>query len=319
MKKFVYFFIAVLISIAINACNTDEQKADTIFFNAKVWTGDDSLPSASVVAIKGNQIIYVGDSYDGIKDEHTDMIDLQGKLLMPGLADNHTHFLSGGYNLLSVKLKDVKTKEGFIQTIKEYCAKDTSDSWILGGDWDHESWGGALPERSWVDSISGKHALFLSRYDGHMAFANTNAINRAGIQKNAVSPLGGTLIRTKDGDLSGVFKDEAMNLINAAIPEPNENDFAKYLETASNYALEHGVTLVNDMGSYGGWNDLNTYKKAKDEGMLKVRMYSFVPLNQWNKLDSFVKKSGRGDDMLKWGGLKGFVDGSLGSTTAWFY
>lgn len=319
MKRVIFFFIQVFAIVILISCQSGGQKADKIFYNAKIWTGDDSIPSASVVAIKGNEIIYVGDSYNGLKDDKTEMVDVGGKLLMPGLADNHTHFLSGGYNLLSVKLKDVKTKEGFIQTIKEYCARDTSDSWILGGDWDHESWGGALPERSWVDSVSGKHALFLSRYDGHMAFANSNALGKAGIEKNAVSPMGGTIMKTKEGELSGVFKDEAMNLINAAIPAPNEKDYAKYLETASNYALEHGVTLVNDMGSYGGWNDLNTYIKAKDDGKLKVRMYSFVPLNQWSKLDSFVKKNGRGDDMLKWGGLKGFVDGSLGSTTAWFY
>jgi len=108
-------------------------------------------------------------------------------------------------------------------------------------------------------------------------------------------------------------------LIDRAIPAPSESELEAYYKAAAEHALERGVTQVCDMGSYGGWADLETYRRVASKNNAFIRMYSFVPLATWSRLDSFVQKNGRGDDMLKWGGLKGYVDGSLGSTTAWFH
>jgi predicted amidohydrolase YtcJ len=255
------------------------------------------------------------DDYRGPK---TEMIDLGGKMVVPGFIDNHTHFLSGGYNLSGVDLRKAKTKAEFIQILKEFCSRYNDDRWILGGDWDHEAWGGELPAKEWIDSITGNHPVFVSRYDGHMSFANSKALKLAGITKNTLTPEGGKIEKDKKGEPAGVFKDEAANLIYKVIPSPSEKELDEYLQAAIMHAHKNGVTQVHDVGSYGGWIDRTTYQRAYDNDKLDLRIYSFSTISKWKELDSLCKKNGKGNDMLRWGGLKGFVDGSLGSTTAWF-
>jgi predicted amidohydrolase YtcJ len=313
MKKISLLFFAC---IALFACNSSNQ-ADALYVNGNIWTGDSSNPTATVMAIKEGKIVYVGS--DAAAFDAIVKIDLGGKMVVPGFTDNHTHFLSAGYALSSVKLKDAMTKKEFIQRISDYCKQHPGDAWIKEGSWDNENWGGELPSKEWIDSVSGDHPIFISRYDGHMAFANSKAMQLAGVDVNTVSPSGGVVVKNAKGELTGCFKDQAMSLIDRAIPAPSENELEAYYKAAATHALERGVTQVCDMGSYGGWADLETYRRVASKNNALIRMYSFVPLATWSRLDSFVQKNGRGDDMLKWGGLKGYVDGSLGSTTAWFH
>ncbi|MGE5107544.1 MAG: amidohydrolase [Sphingobacteriales bacterium] len=312
------FTIIVSSSLIFFSCSKKET-ADKIYYNAKIWTGDSAQPYAEAIAIKDSKIIFVGKEYAPFKGANTTMIDVTGKMIVPGFTDNHTHFLTGGYNLASVDLRKAKTKEEFISILKDFCLQHPDDRWIQGGDWDHEVWGGELPSKDWIDSITGNHPLFVSRYDGHMAFANSKALQLANINKTTVTPPGGEIVKDKNGNPTGVIKDEAMNLMFKIIPAPSEKELDEYLQRAMQHAFENGVTQINDAGSYGGWVDLQTYQRAYQNHQLDLRIYSFVALSTWQKLDSFVKKNGKGDDMLRWGGLKGFVDGSLGSTTGWFY
>jgi predicted amidohydrolase YtcJ len=225
----------------------------------------------------------------------------------------------GGYGLSSVQLKDVKTKQEFINTLAQFCGSHPGDYWILGGDWDHEAWGGELPAKEWIDSVSGEHPIFIMRYDGHMALANSKALGISKIDRNTKTPPGGEIIHDAKGEPTGIIKDEAFALIDKNIPPPSEKEYEEYFLHASTHAVENGVTSVHDMGSYGGWPELETYRKARANNKMLCRIYAFVPLKDWKKLDEYVKANGKGDDLLYWGGLKGFVDGSLGSTTAWFY
>ena len=313
--------LIIAITILCFSCAEKSGKdiADKIYFNAKIWTGDSANAWADAIAIKGKEIMYVGKDYESFKGANTEMIDLGGKLMTPGFIDNHTHFLTGGYNLSAVDLRKAKTPQEFISILKEFCHKQNDDRWILGGDWDHEAWGGELPSRSWIDSVTGNHPLFVNRYDGHMALANSKALELAGINKNTKVPAGGEMKKDVNGEYTGVLKDEAMGLLYKVIPEPSEKELDEYLQAATQHAFENGVTQVHDVGSYGGWIDLATYRRNYANKKLDLRIYSFVPLSTWKKLDSFCKKEGKGDDMLRWGVLKGFMDGSLGSTTAWFY
>jgi predicted amidohydrolase YtcJ len=312
--------LIITLVLFLFSCKQDETKtADKIYFNAKIWTGDTANSWTEAIAIKGNEIIYTGKDYASFKDANTEMIDLGGKLMLPGFIDNHTHFLSGGYNLSGVDLRKARTPQEFISILKTFCKKYNDGRWILGGDWDHEAWGGELPTHNWIDSITGDHPVFLSRYDGHMALANTKAMQLAAINKNTPVPAGGEMKKDKNGEYTGVFKDEAMGLINKVIPNPSEKELDEYLQAAIQHAFENGVTQVHDVGSYGGWMDLNTYRRNYNNNKLPLRIYSFVPLSTWAKMDDYCKKEGKGNDMLRWGGLKGFMDGSLGSTTAWFY
>lgn len=312
-------YITILFIVVVYSCKTKNQTADTIYFNAKIWTADSSQPWADVMAVKGNEIVYVGKGFNNYDTASAKMVDLQGKLVVPGFIDNHTHFLNGGYQLASVDLKAARTPKEFISIMKEFCSRHTDDRWIQGGNWDHEAWGGELPKKEWIDSVTGNHPVFVSRYDGHMAFANSKALELAGINKNTAVPPGGEIVKTAGGELTGIFKDEAMNLISRVIPDPSKKELDESLDRAVQHAFENGVTQIHDMGSYGGWLDLETFRRNYRNKNLDLRIYSFVALSTWKKLDSFCKKEGKGDDMLRWGGVKGFVDGSLGSTTAWFY
>ena len=314
------FFVAFsLVCIVFSCTNNQKVVSDKIYFNGKIWTGDSTNAWSNAIAIKGNEILYVGNDYESYRGSNTETIDLGGKLILPGFIDNHTHFLSGGYNLSSVDLRKAKTKQEFISLLKEFCQQRNDDRWVLGGDWDHEAWGGELPSRNWIDSVTGNHPVFVSRYDGHMALANSKALDLAEINKNTKVPPGGEMKKDAKGEYTGVLKDGAMDLVYKVIPDPSEKEFDEYLQAAIKHAFENGVTQVHDVSSYGGWLDLATYRRNYANKKLDLRIYSFVPLSTWARLDSFCKEDGKGDDMLRWGALKGFMDGSLGSTTAWFY
>ena len=303
-------------------CNTVDEAPDVIYTGGRIWTGDAAQPWAEALALRDGRILDAGPAarIDALGKPGTRVVDLEGRLVLPGFIDNHTHFLGGGFQLASVDLRDADTPEEFARRLGAFAATVPEGQWILGGDWDHERWGGALPHRAWIDSLTAQHPVFVSRLDGHMALANSAALALAGVTSATPDPEGGTLVRDPDTDEpTGILKDEAMGLVSRVIPDPSEEALDGALDRAMAHALAQGVTQVHDMGSLGGWTDLETYRRAREAGRLDLRLYAFVPLATWERLDAFIQEHGRGDDWLRWGGLKGFVDGSLGSTTAWFY
>ena len=142
-------FSLLVMVVFILSCSG--KKADKVYFNGNIWTGDVSNPVATVIAIKDGKIVYVGDDADAYSA--SEKIDLEGKLVVPGFTDNHTHFLSAGYGLSSVKLKDAMTKSAFIQRIADFCKSHPDSTWVMEGSWDHENWGGELPSKEWIDSL----------------------------------------------------------------------------------------------------------------------------------------------------------------------
>lgn len=315
-----FFFLLLMMTTAFLSCSEEGHYADRIYINAVVWTGEDGGQQYSAIGLKDSIVLFVGDDYNVYAGRETEIIDVGGQFIVPGFIDNHTHFLSGGFQLASVDLRSATTKQAFIDSIKTFAQRLPEGRWILGGDWDHEVWGGELPDRSWIDSFTRDIPVFVNRYDGHMALANTAALKIAGITENTKAPAGGEIQRRKGSNIpTGLLRDEAMDLVSAKIPPFTDAMMDENLDRAIQEAWRNGVTQIHDMGSYGGWIDLDTYRRAKANNKLGIRVYSFVALRTWAKLDSLIKKEGKGDDRLFWGGLKGFVDGSLGSTTAWFY
>ena len=301
----------------LQSCQNAREAADVLYVNAIIWTGDSAQPAASVMAVKGDKILYVGGDANLHKGPRTRVVDLKGRFVVPGFIDNHTHFLSGGFQLASVDLRSAKTPQEFIQRLADFASNLPEGRWITGGDWDHETWGGELPKKEWIDSVTARNPVFVNRLDGHMALANSLAMRLAKVGKQTKEVAGGTIVRDAGGSPTGIFKDEAMGLIYPAIPEASSGALDEALVRAMDHALSLGVTQVHDVGSYGGFTDLETYRR--NAGKLKVRIYSMVPVGAWARMAEYVAGNGRGDAMLRWGGLKGFVDGSLGSTTAWFY
>ncbi len=286
--------------------------------NAKIWTGESEQPWAQALLARDGRLVVVG-SNEAVREQLPQdirLIDAGGRLLTPGFIDAHVHFLTGGFRLASVQLRDARTPQEFIARIRDFAAGVPEGTWILGGDWDHEQWGGTLPHRSWIDSVTARHPVWVSRLDGHMALANSLALKRAGITAATPEVAGGSIVRDKNGEPSGIFKDNAMDLIWPHVPDAPGHIKDRALQAAMSYVARQGVTSVHSMGT---WDDLAVYERARNRGKLRTRIYAVVPLSSWQKLRDKVERDGRGDAWLRIGGLKGFVDGSLGSHTAAFF
>ncbi len=308
----------LMLLILITACQDKTQKADLVITNTTIWTGNDGQPWAEAMAISGDSILSVGSTEEISKfiGENTQTKDLSGKFVTPGFIDSHVHLLTGGFNLNSVQLRNAKTPDEFTKAIEDYAKTIPKGSWILGGDWDHENWGGELPTKSWIDSVTKDNPVFITRLDGHMSLANSVALELAGVSNDAVDIEGGEIVRNDKGEITGLFKDNASSLIWSAVTEPTTEEYEHALNAAMKYLASNGVTSVHHMSAAGHYNVL---KKVRNEDNLITRIYAMYPLNQWEDLKQEIDTNGSGDHWLKIGGLKGFVDGSLGSHTAAFF
>lgn len=293
-----------------------------VLINGRIWTGDPVRPEAEAIAIDGSRIAAVGSTADVEPlAGNAEVIDLQRQFVTPGFIDAHVHFLQGGFRLTSVRLRDAKTPRELAARIREFAATVPAGTWITGGDWDHTRWGGELPRRDWIDAVTPGHPVWVSRLDGHMALANSAALNGAGVTRDVRDVAGGQIVRDTNGELTGLLKDEAMALVERAIPPPADDMDDRALEAAMRCVNAQGVTTVHNMGT---WSDLEVFARARRAGRLTTRLYAAVPLNTWDRLRRTVEArtfgpDGRGDEWLRIGGLKGFVDGSLGSHTAAFH
>lgn len=310
------FLALLLVSSLLVSCSEQRQPAESIIVG-KIWTGNAQEPWAEAMAIRGDSIVAVG-TLEKIKKwqgENTVTKSFtEDQLIVPGFIDTHTHFVDGGFRLSSVQLRDAKTKEEFVDRIKKFAETVPPGTWITGGDWDHENWGGELPNKEWIDASTVNHPVWINRLDGHMALANTAALKAAGVIEHVRRVEGGTIVRDNEWKLTGVFKDNAMNLIDPFVPPAPAELEDRALDAAMTYVAEQGVTSVHNMSGY-----MNALERAHAANRLKTRIYAGMSLNHWGVLKKKVDTRGRGDKWLKVGCLKGFVDGSLGSHTAAFF
>ncbi|HEY2854725.1 MAG TPA: amidohydrolase [Gemmatimonadaceae bacterium] len=283
--------------------------------NARVWTGVAKRPWADAIAVSGERITLIGTSaaVKKLASSSTRVVDAKGMMVVPGFIDSHVHFISGGFGLSSVQLRDAKTPAEFIRRIKAYAATVPAGTWITEGNWDHEQWGGELPRRDWIDSVTPNNPVWINRLDGHMGLANSAALRAARVDASTSDIAGGTIVRGADGAPTGILKDNAQSLIDRAVAEPSPEVADRAVDAAFAYLAGNGVTSVHNMGTF---DDLAAFERAHKAGRMKTRIYAVVPLAQWQQLADTVSARGRGDAWLHIGGLKGFVDGSLGSHTA---
>ena len=291
--------------------------------NARVWTGDAAAPWAEALAASSDRITAIG-STDEIRKlaPNVTPVDAGGRLIVPGFIDTHVHFIDGGFRLASVQLRDARTRDEFVRRIAAFAATVAPGTWLQGGDWDHSLWGGELPSRDWIDAVTPKHPVWINRLDGHMALANSAALKAAGVTRTTKDVDGGEIVRSANGKPTGLLKDNAMGLVDKVVPNPSDEMRDRALAAAMKYVAERGVTTVHNMGT---WDDLATFGRSRKADALTTRIYGVVPLKDWERLREVVTRTefggsdGRGDDWLRVGGLKGFVDGSLGSHTAAFH
>lgn len=292
-----------------------------ILINGKVWTGDSKQPYAQGVAIFQDKIIKVGTTEEVAKliDKRTEVIDLRGRLVLPGFIDSHVHFTSGGFWLSGVQLKDCTNPEEFGERLQKKSNELPPNAWITGGSWDHENWKDTpLPVKELIDRYVPDRPVFVSRYDGHMGVANSLALKLAGITEKSEDPSGGMIVRKPGSrEPAGVLKDAAISLVESIIPEPSLEEIEHTTEAALAQAREYGVTSVKYMGASP--EDIKVYQRLLDKNRLTLRIEANVPLSQWREIKKTGLIGNYNNHLLKIGRLKAFVDGSLGSNTALFF
>lgn len=268
-----------------------------------------------------NRIVFAGKreeaEREGLIGKGVTINDLKGGTIIPGFIDSHAHIIMGGFYLLGVDLQPAKTHEEFVSILKKF-VKENGKKWITGGNWNEQNWKTPnLPSREWVDEFSTETPIFVSRMDYHMAFANSKALNLAGITKDTQNPEGGEIVRDKvTGEATGILKDKAMELVQAVIPKPSETERERAALRTLKEARKYGVTSIHDI-CYE--EDFRILQKLEREGKLSCRIFARLPIERTEAIISAQIEAGFGSEKLKTGSLKGFADGSLGSGTALFF
>ncbi|XP_022883530.1 uncharacterized protein LOC111400348 [Olea europaea var. sylvestris] len=304
--------------------------ADLLVTNGTIYTSNVNLPFADSMAVRNGRILRIG-NYSSMQDLAgfaTKTLNLEGKVVVPGFIDSHVHLIFGGLQMAQVQLRGVDRREHFVNKVKEALSNMRQGSWLLGGGWNNDLWGGELPMASWIDDISPYNPVWLTRMDGHMGLANSMALKIAGISKSTEDPGGGAVMRNGGGEPTGLLVDSAMKLVLSCIPEVSIKEKREALLRASNHALMRGVTTVVDFGRYFpgvstelSWEDLSdVYRWADLSGNMKIRVCLFFPIETWARLYELINEAGR--KLSQWiylGGMKSFADGSLGSSSALLY
>lgn len=314
--------VIILALTAAAGCHkrTEGSMVDLALVNGKVWTGDAAKPWAEAVAARGDRIYAVGTTAEvrALTGPGTRLIDLGGALTLPGFIDSHTHFLAGGFALKSIQLRDVTSRAAFVARVAAKARELGPGRWILTGDWDHQQFDPVeLPRRDWIDAVTPDNPVCVNRFDGHMVVANSLALRLAGITKDTPVPRGGEIDKDPaTGEPTGILKDTAIDLVLAKVPEPSMAEKLEAAEASVRHAAANGVTSVSEMADAASFE---VFQELLRRGRLTTRVNLYVPITEVETLAALRLKSPFGGPVLKLAGLKGFVDGSLGSGTAFFF
>lgn len=315
------FLVFVCLVIGMSAVAQHRPSADLIITHAKVWTVEKDHPTAQAVAVLGDRIVAVGSNAEVNlwRGAQTRVIDAGGKLVLPGFNDAHVHFIDGGMQLDSVQLNDVTNTAEFVRRIAAQAKKTPKGEWIQGGDWDETKWNPPnLPTKDLIDPVTPDNPVFLSRYDGHSALANSAALRLAGVTAQTPDPPGGTIVRDAQGNPTGVLKDAAMTYVDKVIPPLSHEQRLRAARRALEHAASVGVTSVQNMNP--DYADIAVYSELLQRGELTARIYAAPLITEG--VDDQAKLGIRhafGGPWLRIGAVKAFADGSLGSRTAYFF
>ncbi len=303
----------------------DLRLADVIVVNGKIWTGTTQPGGAepTAIAIVRGTIVEIGADMDVRRRQtgRTHVLDANGRRIIPGMTDSHTHLISGGFQLVQLNLRDVTSREEFVKAVGKAAKGVEKGQWVVGGRWSVESWKNPeSPRAAWLDEATGDTPVFLSRMDGHAALVNSAALKLAGIDKSGpADPVGGEIERDPTTrEPTGFLKESAMELVQKLIPRHSPEDRYNALLRAMRHANSLGITSVHDLSQL---DDLEAFKKAEAKGELTLRITSYLSVDDWSKYTDDIAKThmGMNSQMLFLAGFKGYMDGSLGSRTAYMF
>jgi len=307
-------------NFAIKSKPNKREFADLVLLNGKVYTMNDKLDVKEAVAVKGNKIIYVGidDEAEKLIGDNTCVLNLEGKPVLPGFEDCHCHFISYGLNLTQVDLSSLTNIKSLLKRVEAKAKTLPNGCWIRGHGWDQEKMEGNWPTRLDLDNVSPNNPVLLTRICCHIAVANSRALELAGISKDTPDPVGGEIERDEaTGELTGILKDSAIDLVRKAIPRATKDEIKAAIRLATQKALEKGVTSIEDAGV--SFDEVSTYSELYLDGALNVRINLLMNVEC---LDDMIRRSIKSPYQIHKGwvniaGVKVFADGSLGGRTAY--
>lgn len=321
--------LSAVVALNLAGCDGGAVAADLVLHNARIWTGDSANPWAEALAVRGERLLAVGSRSTALRHRtrQTQVIDAGGRLVTPGFIDNHTHFGQAGSLLLGVNLLDVATADSFVARIRGARERLPDGAWITGGDWGaYEDWaagstgGGATdtararfsPDRTLIDSVTPGTGVLVQRWDRSAFLANGAALDAAALAcDRSVEGL-----ECRGGQATGRVTGEALRRVRAAVPPKTFEQRLREARVALAHLAELGVTGIHDITPR---EQLPVYHELKRRGELLVRVYARPTLDKWDELAAVGIPHGFGDPWLRIGGLKGFVDGIQGNSTARFY
>ncbi len=297
---------------------TNGAASMTIYRNGRIYTNDPASPWAAAMLVRGEEILAVGDDDEvsGLADSGAKTVDLEKHFVMPGFNDAHVHIGSAGQDWIAVRLNGVKSVAELQKRLAEGVAQHKESEWITGSGWDHTFWPDKkFPNRQQLDEVAPKNPVILTHISGHVAVANSLALQLAGITKATPNPSGGEIERDAAGEPTGMLKEgAAMGLVESKIPSPSMEQRRRGIELALADVAQHGVTSVQDNSA---WEDFLTYRAIKKDGKLTVRVTEWLPFPApLAKLEQMRRDGGTTDPWLRTGALKMVTDGALGSRTA---
>ena len=307
-----------LLFAALGSTAQSRRSVSLLLTNGKIFTADPRGTLVQALAINGERIVAAGTNSEITAHYQSDRtIDLKGRLVTPGFNDAHIHFLNGGLSLLRVNLIGARSLEEAVQRIAAKARELPPGSWITGRGWDHTLWGGQWPTRQDLDRVVPNNPVFVQRVDGHVSWANSLALQKAGVTRATQAPEGGQILRDAAGEPTGILKETAAGLVGRAVPEPTRAENMQAIQRALAEARRYGLTSIQDNS---GYDTTKLYREFLQQGKLTVRVA------EWQNFEDSVEKlkqqraefaSFKDDPLrLRLTALKGYVDGTLGSRTA---
>ena len=313
-----FLLCALTLFPTAGAAAARRQAADLLLLNGKVFTADERGTLAEAVAVKGERIVAVGTTRElRAKFRAARTVDLGGRLVTPGFNDAHIHFLGVGLSLLRVDLNGARTLAEAKRRVAARVKELPAGAWVTGRGWDHTLWGGEWPTKEALDEVAPSNPVFLQRVDGHVSWANTLALQKAGVTRETQAPEGGEILRDARGEPTGILKETAAGLVGRVVPQASPAELMQGLRRALAEARRYGLTSVQDNS---GYETTKLYRELMKAGELTVRV------SEWQNFEDSVAELQRQraefatfkDDplRLRLGPLKGYVDGTLGSRTS---
>lgn len=322
MLKLFFLLVASIYTMRLSPItDLPVEKADHIYINGRIWTADSHQPFVEALAVKHNRIIEIGNTgmILALKDRDTKIIDLKGRLMIPGFNDGHLHFLSGSLGLSVVDLVNAQTKEEALQMIARYASQHPELPWITGGGWQYSLFPNGLPTKEMLDSIIPDRPVYLKAYDGHSGWANSKALTLAGINKESYFTGFGELVKNKNGEPTGALKEGATGLVTRLIPPPDISRKMSALKEGLQYASSLGITSMQNAS--GSPEEYLLYDSLLKNRQLTVRTsIAFSAgrnpkeedIRQWKNL----KEKTKNNAWLKTHAVKFLLDGVIESHTA---